>query len=100
MTTLGPVWLEAVNLHYERAGRALFTQLNLKAEAGSIVQVEGPNGAGKTSLLRLLAGITRLGYSGELLCQGQALDQARAVLQSKPSLYWSPSSGETQPKCP
>ncbi|NJN45683.1 MAG: cytochrome c biogenesis heme-transporting ATPase CcmA [Candidatus Competibacteraceae bacterium] len=41
-----------------RDGRALFEALDVKVEAGQLLQIEGVNGAGKTSLLRILCGLS------------------------------------------
>lgn len=49
--------LEVVNLDCVRGSRALFTNLNLKVEPGTFVQLQGPNGSGKTSLLRIICGL-------------------------------------------
>lgn len=71
------IFLEARDLHLTRDGRQLFSGVNFKLAAGNIVQIEGDNGAGKTSLLRILAGVSRLGYSGELLTDGNNVDRMR-----------------------
>jgi len=41
----------------ERGGRAVFADLSLVVEAGTLLRVSGANGAGKTTLLRILAGL-------------------------------------------
>ena len=47
------------SLGVERGGRTLFSNLDLKVEAGEAVALTGANGAGKTSLLRTIAGLIR-----------------------------------------
>lgn len=65
--------LTVSELSLERGGRVLFEGLSFSVSAGEIVQITGKNGAGKTSLLRVLAGLSRFGFSGQLQCQGQPL---------------------------
>lgn len=54
-----PPLLEARGLACERGERLLFSDLELRLEGGSMLQVEGPNGSGKTSLLRILCGLAQ-----------------------------------------
>jgi heme exporter protein A len=60
----GAALLIAYDLSLERGGRQLFRNLSLEVRAGQLWQIEGENGAGKTSLLRILAGLSRYGFSG------------------------------------
>jgi heme exporter protein A len=64
--------LEAVALACERDWRMLFEHLDLRLEAGDMLQISGPNGSGKTSLLRLLSGLMQPS-AGEILLNGQPL---------------------------
>jgi heme exporter protein A len=88
--------LAAVNLSLERGGRQLFENLSLEISAGEICQVEGSNGAGKTSLLRILAGLSRLGFEGhvqqhcELLFLGH-LSAVKGLLTPRENLALHPS---------
>jgi len=77
--------LEAVALACERDWRMLFEHLDLRLEAGQMLQVSGPNGSGKTSLLRLLAGLMQPS-AGEIRWQGQALHEQRAEVSR--NLLW------------
>lgn len=66
------VSLRAARLVY--SGLALFDGLDLELAGGSFTCLLGPSGIGKSSLLRLLAGLTSPGISGELLGgDGQSL---------------------------
>lgn len=58
------VHLCAARLVY--AGLTLFDGLNLELAGGSFTGLLGPSGIGKSSLLRLLAGLTPPGVSGDL----------------------------------
>jgi molybdate transport system ATP-binding protein len=59
---------------------ALDLQVDLSAEAGSVLALVGPNGAGKTTLLRVLAGLHAID-SGVITLDGVALDDpAKGVL--------------------
>lgn len=71
--------LSVSDLSLMRGGRQLFTQLSFEIEPGQLVQIGGENGAGKTSLLRVLAGISRYGYEGEVRsCGVPILEDAAA----------------------
>jgi len=78
MTDNTAICIEARDLSLERDGRQLFSAINFQVLAGEILQVDGDNGAGKTSLLRILAGVSRLGYAGQLLTGGQPLAEVRS----------------------
>ncbi|UFQ99259.1 cytochrome c biogenesis heme-transporting ATPase CcmA [Pseudomonas wenzhouensis] len=77
--------LEAVALSCERDWRMLFEQLHFALQPGDMLQISGPNGSGKTSLLRLIAGL-RQPTSGDILLQGQALNEQRSELAR--NLLW------------
>ena len=62
----GQPLLAARSLQLTRGGRELFRDLSLQVHAGQLWQVEGANGAGKTSLLRILCGLARHGFEGEV----------------------------------
>jgi len=62
----GGALLEAEGLGLERGGRQLFNAVDLRVGPGELVQIEGANGAGKTSLLRILGGLSRYGFTGRV----------------------------------
>ena len=70
--------LEGNGLTCVRDGRVLFNELNLRLEAGEILQVEGANGAGKTSLLRILCGLAQP-REGTVYWQGKNINHYRSV---------------------
>lgn len=58
--------LVARSLSLLRGGRELFQDLSFEVQPGQLWQVDGPNGAGKTSLIRILCGLSRYGFEGEV----------------------------------
>ncbi len=78
------VHLCAARLTY--SGAALFDGLDLELAGGSFTGLLGPSGVGKSSLLRLLAGLTSPGISGELRGgDGQSL-QGRVAYMAQQDL--------------
>jgi len=69
--------LEACALECIRGNRVLFRDLELRIEAGEVIQVAGANGSGKTSLLRLLCGLGVPTHGAITWC-GQNIRQIRA----------------------
>lgn len=85
--------LEARSLSLRRGGRCLFEQLSLTVQAGQLWQIDGANGAGKTSLLRILSGLSRYGFAGEVLCRSRILylghlAAVKALLTPRENLAW------------
>lgn len=89
----GAPLLAAHSLCLERGGRELFRELSFTVQPGQLLQIDGPNGAGKTSLLRILAGLSRYGFSGEvqrhvpLLYLGHH-PAVKALLTPRENLAW------------
>ncbi len=73
-------WLEASNLVVKRAERVLLHKLSFRLFPGTILHLRGANGSGKTSLLRVLAGLSPHGYTGELNFNGMPLQSQRYEL--------------------
>lgn len=76
-----------------RGGRDLFDDLSLEVHPGQLWQIEGPNGAGKTSLLRILAGLSRYGYDGDIVRRGELFylghqSAVKALLTPRENLAW------------
>lgn len=96
----GEALLTVAALCLERGGRELFRDLAFAVRPGQLVQIEGANGAGKTSLLRILAGLSRYGYSGSvarhcpLLYLGH-LSAVKALLTPRENLAWHVSGEST-----
>lgn len=85
--------LQCTALTLVRGERELFSDLHFSLRAGEILQIEGENGAGKTSLLRLLAGLARYGYDGEVqrlspLIYIGHLSAVKELLTPRENLAW------------
>ncbi|MEE4279017.1 MAG: cytochrome c biogenesis heme-transporting ATPase CcmA [Halieaceae bacterium] len=88
--------LSARGLGIERAGRLLFSDLDLDLLPGEIVHLRGANGAGKTTLLRILAGLSRFGFEGKVSRPQPALylghqSAVKPLLTPRENLRWHPS---------
>jgi heme exporter protein A len=91
--------LAAQGLSLERGGRLLFTDLSFEVYPGQLLQLEGANGAGKTSLIRILAGLSRYGYGGDVAINSAMLylghhSAVKALLTPRENLSWH-VSGES-----
>jgi heme exporter protein A len=69
--------IEIKELECVRDHTPLFSNLNFKAETGTITQIGGENGSGKTSLLRILTGLAPA-ESGQVLWRGKPIQKRRA----------------------
>jgi heme exporter protein A len=69
---LQPPRLEGRGLRVSRGPVTLFRDVSFAVSAGECLAVRGPNGCGKTTLLRCVAGLTRLD-AGDVVCDGQLL---------------------------
>jgi putative ABC transport system ATP-binding protein len=67
--------LEGKSLRYERAGRVIFHDVDLRVGPGERLAVLGPSGSGKTSLLAVLGGLAQQD-AGEVLIDGGAAGPA------------------------
>ncbi|MFK7975052.1 MAG: cytochrome c biogenesis heme-transporting ATPase CcmA [Halioglobus sp.] len=81
------------NLSLERGGRSLFTDLSFHVSAGQLLQIDGANGTGKTSLMRILAGLSRYGYEGEVTRSSATLylghhTAVKGLLTPQENLRW------------
>lgn len=89
----GEALLEAEGLGLERGGRQLFSGVDLCVRPGELVQIEGANGAGKTSLLRILGGLSRYGFTGHLQRHAPQLflghhSAVKGLLTPRENLAW------------
>lgn len=64
--------VEAQNIFFEKAGRAILSSVNMTLNEGDIVIVKGKNGSGKTSFLKCLAGFYRIS-KGQVLWSGEKI---------------------------
>jgi len=88
--------LVADRLSLSRGGRQLFSGLSFAINCGDLVQVEGSNGAGKTSLIRILAGLSRYGFEGDIACDTPLLylghhSAVKDMLSPRENLSWNVS---------
>ncbi len=96
MPTPGPSGeplLAIQRLCLERGGRELFQDLSFEVLPGQLLQIDGPNGAGKTSLLRILAGLSRYGFTGQVVRHSPLLylghhSAVKALLTPRENLAW------------
>jgi len=65
--------ISARGVSIERGDRRLLDGVGLVVEPGRLWQLLGPNGVGKSSLLRALAGVTKLGVGGEIVREARML---------------------------
>jgi len=92
-STAGTPLLTAQSLGLVRGGRELFCELSVEVHGGQLWHIEGPNGAGKTSLLRILCGLSRYGFEGEVLRSVTPLylghqPAVKALLSPRENLQW------------
>ena len=92
--------LQATQVAIERGDRGLLSDVDLSVSAGEIWQLVGANGVGKTSLLRGLAGVARLGVTGEIRHAGAFLylghaSALKSSLSPVDNLRWHPASDVT-----
>ena len=92
--------LEATQVAIERGDRRLLSGVDLSVSGGEIWQLVGANGVGKTSLLRGLAGVARLGVTGEIRRAGAFLylghaSALKSSLSPVDNLRWHPASDVT-----
>ncbi|MDG2273652.1 MAG: cytochrome c biogenesis heme-transporting ATPase CcmA [Halioglobus sp.] len=85
--------LATQSLGLVRGGRELFRDLTFEVCGGELWQVHGGNGAGKTSLMRILCGLSRYGFEGEVLCSETPLylghqPAVKALLTPRENLQW------------
>lgn len=64
--------IKSLGYWYQTPDESLFSDVNLKFEAGKTYAIIGASGAGKTTFLSLLAGLDQP-KTGEILLDGQAL---------------------------
>lgn len=88
--------LQVVDLCRGDVGRQRLNALNFNIEPGELVGVIGPNGAGKSTLLKTLIGFLNFSQ-GQVLLQGRAVTQLRAVERAARVSYLSQEHAEAFP---
>ena len=88
-------FLEARDLSVERGGRMLFEGFSMRVAAGELIHLRGVNGAGKTTLLRILAGLSRYGYEGQVqrtepCCYLGHHPAVKGLLSCRENIAWHP----------
>ncbi len=76
------VHLKNVFFRYEKNGRDIIKNLNLKVHKGEILAINGSNGIGKSTLLSLIANVKKQ-YSGSVVTKGKV-----ALLPQEPKLLF------------
>lgn len=95
---MGEPLLAVEGLALERGGRELLSDFSLRVHSGELVLIEGENGSGKTSLLRVLAGLSRYGHSGDIRHRADSLlylghkPGLKGLLTPRENLGWYCSS--------
>src|SRR5690606_3188274 len=61
-----------VSFRYEKEGRWILSDINLKIQTGDRILIKGPSGVGKSTLVELLIGY-RVPTKGEVMVNGKKL---------------------------
>ena len=90
--------LESVDL--DRGVRRLLSGVSFVVREGDCWQMLGSNGSGKTSLMRAIAGLTRLGLQGDRVCTESVIYQGhlpglKSLLSCRENLRWHGSGRVT-----
>ena len=62
--------LELINICFERDGKKILDNVNLKLEMNKFIAITGPNGSGKSTLAKIIMGIEKQD-SGIILYEGK-----------------------------
>ena len=60
--------LELQNINFEREGKKILNNINLKIDTNKFIAITGPNGSGKSTLAKIIMGIEKLD-SGKIIFQ-------------------------------
>ena len=62
--------LELQNINFEREGKKILNNINLKIDTNKFIAITGPNGSGKSTLAKIIIGIEKPD-SGKIIFQGK-----------------------------
>ena len=60
--------LELQNINFEREGKKILNNINLKIDTNKFIAITGPNGSGKSTLAKIIMGIEKPD-SGKIIFQ-------------------------------
>ena len=66
--------LELQNISFERDGRKILDNVNLKLDTGKFIVMTGPNGSGKSTLAKIIMGIEKQD-SGKIIFEGKDISK-------------------------
>lgn len=74
------------NISFSFSGQVIFSSLDFEIEAGQWTCILGPSGCGKTTLLRLISGSLREGFSGRISFDGKERPSGTTALMAQKDL--------------
>ncbi len=80
--------LEVKNLHVSYGGIQAIRGISFYVNTGEVVSLVGSNGAGKTTTLRAISGMVP--YRGEILLNGQSINEISSAFRIRQGLAQSP----------
>ncbi len=72
-----PISIKGLSVSYDR--KVVLSNIFLEIESGQVIGIIGPNGAGKSTLFKAILGLIH-SNTGQVLIQGQAIEQQRKAI--------------------